>query len=129
MATKKTTTKKTTKNGVTVTTTTTTTSSSTKKRRKKTSGTQIIPGVNLTVSWKKLLGITRLKRWFTNKTGIPTTEAGIERKIGQWLIGLVTGGNRQEVKKKKNFADIQVKKQPDEKASSLTIEEKEGVNS
>lgn len=129
MATKKTTTKKTTKNGVTVTTTTTTTSSSTKKRRKKTSGTQIIPGVNLTVSWKKLLGITRLKRWFTNKTGIPTTEAGIERKIGQWLIGLVTGGNKQEEKKKKNFADIQVEKQPEEKASSLTIEEKEGVNS
>ena len=129
MATKKTTTKKTTKNGVTVTTTTTTTSSSTKKRRKKTSGTQIIPGVNLSVSWKKLLGITRLRRWFTNKTGIPTTEAGIERKIGQWLIGLVTGGNKQEVKKKKNFADIQVEKQLDEKASSLTIEEKEGVNS
>ena len=129
MATKKTTTKKTTKNGVTVTTTTTTTSSSTKKRRKKTSGTQIIPGVNLSVSWKKLLGITRLRRWFTNKTGIPTTEAGIERKIGQWLIGLVTGGNKQEVKKKKNFADIQVEKQPDETASSLTIEEKEGVNS
>ena len=101
----------------------------TKKRRKKTSGTQIIPGVNLSVSWKKLLGITRLRRWFTNKTGIPTTEAGIERKIGQWLIGLVTGGNKQEVKKKKNFADIQVEKQPDEKASSLTIEEKEGVNS
>ena len=99
MATKKTTTKKTTKNGVTVTTTTTTTSSSTKKKRKKTSGTQIIPGVNLTISWKKLLGITKLKRWFTNKTGIPTTEAGIQRKIGRWVIELITGGNKKNEKK------------------------------
>lgn len=102
MATKKTTTKKTTKNGVTVTTTTTTTSSN--KKRKKTSGTQIIPGVNLTISWKKLLGITKLKRWFTNKTGIPTTEAGIERKIGRWLIGLITGGNKKEEKKTEKFS-------------------------
>ncbi len=107
MATKKTTTKKTTKNGVTVTTTTTTTSSSTKKKRKKTSGTQIIPGVNLTISWKKLLGITKLKRWFTSKTGIPTTEAGIERKIGRWLIGLITGGNKKkEEKKTEKFSSL-----------------------
>lgn len=126
MATKKTTTKKTTKNGVTVTTTTTTTSSSTRKRRKKTSGSQIIPGVNLTISWKKLLGITKLKRWFTSKTGIPTSEAGIERKIGRWLISLISGGNKKEEKKKEKFVDIQVEKQPKEKASPQTIEEKEG---
>ena len=128
MATKKTTTKKTTKNGVTVTTTTTTTSSS-KKRRKKTSVTQIIPGVNLTISWKKLLGITSLKRWFTKKTGIPTTEAGIERKIGRWLIGLITGGNKKEEKKTEKFVDTQVENQSDDTTSSQTIEEKEGVNS
>ena len=124
MATKKTTTKKTTKNGVTVTTTTTTTSS--KKKRKKTSGTQIIPGVNLTISWKKLLGITSLKRWFTNKTGIPTTEAGIERKIGRWLIGLITGGNKKEEKKTEKFVDTKVENQPEEMAIPQTIEEKEG---
>lgn len=129
MPTKKTTTKKTTKNGVTVTTTTTTTSSSTRKRRKKTSGSQIIPGVNLTISWKKLLGITKLKRWFTSKTGIPTSEAGIERKIGRWLISLISGGNKKEEKKKEKFVDIQVEKQPKEKASPQTIEEKRGVNS
>lgn len=126
MPTKKTTTKKTTKNGVTVTTTTTTTSSSTRKRRKKTSGSQIIPGVNLTISWKKLLGITKLKRWFTSKTGIPTSEAGIERKIGRWLISLISGGNKKEEKKKEKFVDIQVEKQPKEKASPQTIEKKEG---
>jgi len=100
MATKKTTTKKTTKNGVTVTTTTTTTSTS-KKKKKKTSGTQIIPGVNLTISWKKLLGITKLKRWFTKQTGIPTTEAGIQRKLGKWLIGLITGSNSKKQKTEK----------------------------
>ena len=126
MATKKTTTKKTTKNGVTVTTTTTTTSSSTKKRRKRTSGTQIIPGVNLTISWKKLLGITKLKRWFTNKTGIPTTEAGIERKLGRWLIGLITGGNKKEEKKKEQFIDADVSNQPTDMLSNNSFEEKEG---
>ena len=95
MATKKTTTKKTTKNGVTVTTTTTTTSSSTKKRRKKTSGKQIIPGVNLSVSWKKLLGITRLRRWFTNKTGIPTTKQGRQRKMERTLFKLIFGDKKK----------------------------------
>ncbi len=111
MATKKTTTKKTTKNGVTVTTTTTTTSTA-KKRKKKTSGTQIIPGVNLTISWKKLLGITALKRKFTKATGIPTTEAGIQRKIGKWLIGLITGKNSQQDTQKKKLLDENVQNTP-----------------
>ncbi|MCR4766131.1 MAG: hypothetical protein K5856_08170 [Bacteroidaceae bacterium] len=75
------------------------TSGTTTRRKKKTSGTQIIPGVNISISWKKLLGITKLKRWFTNKTGIPTTEAGMERKLGRWIIGLITGGNKKEEKK------------------------------
>ena len=92
--TKKTTTKKTTKNGVTVTTTTTT-SGTTRKRKKKT-GTEIIPGVTVSFSWKKLLGITKLKRWFTKQTGIPTTEAGIQRKIGKWVTDLVTGKNKSK---------------------------------
>ena len=85
-------------------TTTKKSSTTTTKKKKKTSGTQIIPGVNLTISWKRLLGITKLKRWFTNKTGIPTTEAGLQRKIGKWLINLVTGkGKKQEEKKKHRF--------------------------
>jgi hypothetical protein len=106
MATKKTTTKKTTKNGVTVTTTTTTTG--TTKRKKKKSGTEILPGVTVSFSWKKLLGITKLKRWFTKQTGIPTTEAGIQRKIGKWITDLVTGKNKSKNSsaKKDNLADI-----------------------
>ena len=104
MATKKTTTKKTTKNGVTVTTTTTTTGT-TRKRKKKT-GTEIIPGVTVSFSWKKLLGITKLKRWFTKQTGIPTTEAGIQRKIGKWITDLVTGKSKKNTKKKDSLADI-----------------------
>lgn len=122
MATKKTTTKKTTKNGVTVTTTTTT--SSTSKRKKRTTGTQIIPGVNLTISWKKLLGITALKRKFMKATGIPTTEAGIQRKIGKWLIGLITGSNKKEQKKTENLADMSTPENDADKAVTLMDNEK-----
>lgn len=39
-----------------------------------------IPGVSF--SWRRAIGITRLKRQFTKATGIPTTKSGIERKIG-----------------------------------------------
>ena len=39
-----------------------------------------IPGVSF--SWRRALGITRIKRRFTNATGIPTTKSGVERKIG-----------------------------------------------
>lgn len=102
MATKKTTTKKTTKNGVTVTTTTTTTGT-TRKRKK--AGTEILPGVTVSFSWKKLLGITKLKRWFTKQTGIPTTEAGIQRKIGKWITDLVTGKSSKKTTKKDSLAD------------------------
>ena len=102
MATKKTTTKKTTKNGVTVTTTTTTTGT-TRKRKK--AGTEILAGVTVSFSWKKLLGITKLKRWFTKQTGIPTTEAGIQRKIGKWITDLVTGKSSKKTTKKDSLAD------------------------
>lgn len=102
MATKKTTTKKTTKNGVTVTTTTTTTGT-TRKRKK--AGAEILPGVTVSFSWKKLLGITKLKRWFTKQTGIPTTEAGMQRKIGKWITDLVTGKSSKKTTKKDSLAD------------------------
>ena len=45
-----------------------------------------IPGVSF--SWKRALGITRAKQQFARKTGIPTTRAGRQRKIGR----MVTGG-------------------------------------
>ena len=48
-----------------------------------------IPG--LSFSLKRALGITKLKRDFTKKTGIPTTKSGIERKIGGIIINLLLG--------------------------------------
>jgi hypothetical protein len=45
-----------------------------------------IPGVSF--SWKRALGITRAKQRFARMTGIPTTKAGRQRKIG----GALTGG-------------------------------------
>lgn len=48
-----------------------------------------IPG--LSFSLKRALGITKLKRNFTQKTGIPTTKAGIERKVGGAIINLLLG--------------------------------------
>ena len=48
-----------------------------------------IPG--LSFSWKRALGITQAKRKFTSSTGIPTTKAGIERKIGSAIIKAIFG--------------------------------------
>jgi hypothetical protein len=46
-----------------------------------------IPGVSF--SWRRALGVTKIKRRFTNATGIPTTKSGIERKIGAAVAGVV----------------------------------------
>lgn len=40
-------------------------------------------------SWKRALGITSAKQKFARETGIPTSKAGLERKIGRSLIGLI----------------------------------------
>jgi hypothetical protein len=40
-----------------------------------------IPG--LSFSLNRALGITRMKQRFARSTGIPTTKAGMERKIGR----------------------------------------------
>ena len=50
------------------------------KRRK-----SLIPG--LSFSWKKALGITSAKRKIAKATGIPTTKAGRQRKLGK-LFGI-----------------------------------------
>ena len=55
----------------------------TRRRRRSNTG---IPG--LAFSWKRALGVTRARQMFARKTGIPTTEAGIERKLGRGLIDL-----------------------------------------
>jgi len=48
-----------------------------------------IPG--LTFSWKRALGVTQAKQQFARKTGIPTSKAGIERKIGNAVIRAILG--------------------------------------
>ena len=48
-----------------------------------------IPG--LSFSWKRALGITQAKQQISRKTGIPTTKAGVERKIGNMLLKALFG--------------------------------------
>ena len=55
-------------------------------RRKTNTG---IPG--LSFSWKRALGITQAKQKFARQTGIPTTKAGIERKIGKMILKSIFG--------------------------------------
>ena len=45
----------------------------------------------LSFSWKRALGVTRLKQDFAKATGIPTTRNGIERKIGNAVINTIFG--------------------------------------
>lgn len=44
-----------------------------------------IPG--LSFSWKRALGITKMKRKISKATGIPTTKAERQRKLGK-LLGM-----------------------------------------
>lgn len=48
-----------------------------------------IPG--LSFSWKRALGITQAKQQFARRTGIPTTKAGVERKVGRMIIKTIFG--------------------------------------
>ncbi len=48
-----------------------------------------IPGV--TFSWKRALGIDQMKRQIARETGIPTTKAGLERKIGNIILKNIIG--------------------------------------
>lgn len=48
-----------------------------------------IPGVSF--SWKRALGITKAKQQISRQTGIPTSKAGIERKIGKMIIKALFG--------------------------------------
>ena len=51
-----------------------------------------IPGVSF--SWRRLLGIDTVKREIAKTTGIPTTRAGVERKIGNAIIKTIFGKGR-----------------------------------
>lgn len=48
-----------------------------------------IPGVSF--SWKRALGITKAKQKFARETGIPTSKAGLERKIGNAILKSLFG--------------------------------------
>ena len=44
------------------------------------------PGLNLTFSWRRAIGLSALRTAFARNTGIPTTRGGVERKVGRLLI-------------------------------------------
>ena len=46
-----------------------------------------IPG--LSFSWKRAVGISKIKQKIAKKTGIPTTKKGLERKIGQKVLDIL----------------------------------------
>ena len=48
-----------------------------------------IPGVS--VSWKRVIGITQAKQKFARQTGIPTSKTGLERKLGKALLKVLFG--------------------------------------
>ena len=43
-----------------------------------------IPG--LSFSWKRALGITKIKQNISRTTGVPMSKAGMERKLGNTII-------------------------------------------
>ena len=51
-----------------------------------------IPGVSFSLN--RALGITQAKQKFARTTGIPTSKAGLERKIGGMIIGAIFGKKR-----------------------------------
>lgn len=48
-----------------------------------------IPGVSF--SLKRALGITQIKQKFARETGIPTSKAGLERKVGKMVLNAIFG--------------------------------------
>lgn len=52
----------------------------------------MIPGVSY--SFKRALGITQAKQKFARETGIPTSKAGLERKVGKMVLSAIFGKKR-----------------------------------
>lgn len=52
--------------------------------RKSTTG---IPG--LAFSWRRAIGISKIKQKISRKTGVPMTKNGLERKLGRFVINLI----------------------------------------
>lgn len=58
-----------------------------------------IPG--LSFSWKRALGVSAAKRKVARATGIPTTRAGLERKIGGLIVGAVLGSPKKKTRRRR----------------------------
>ena len=53
-------------------------------------------------------GISAIKRKFSRKTGIPTTKAGVERKLGSVLLGWLLGGSKKSKKQSEEIEEEEV---------------------
>lgn len=42
-------------------------------------------GPGISFSWKRALGVTKVKRSIARSTGIPTTRSGRRNKLGRWM--------------------------------------------
>lgn len=51
-----------------------------------------IPGVSFSLN--RALGITQAKQKFARETGIPTSKAGLERKVGKIVLNAIFGKKR-----------------------------------
>lgn len=45
----------------------------------------------LSFSWKRFFGVTQAKQQIARNTGVPTTQNGLERKIGNLIIKAIFG--------------------------------------
>lgn len=48
-----------------------------------------IPG--LSFSWRRAIGLTQVKQQLARKTGIPTSKAGLDRKVGSFIMRTIFG--------------------------------------
>lgn len=48
-----------------------------------------IPGLSFSI--RRALGITQIKQKIARETGIPTSKAGLERKVGKVILKFLSG--------------------------------------
>lgn len=58
-----------------------------------------IPGLSFSLS--RALGITAAKQKFARTTGIPTSRAGLERKIGALILGAILPTRKKKRKRRR----------------------------
>lgn len=51
-------------------------------------------GPGLTFGWRRAVGVTAARREVARRTGVPTTRAGVERKVGRTVINSILGRRR-----------------------------------